>query len=254
MREQIDFTDETVVVTGGASDVGAAVATEFATEGADVVIADIADDRGRAVVEDVEANHDVRAAYEHTDVSDLGSCEDLVDAVLDRFGSIDALVNAAAVAAPSKISKPFAEEGPEDWEPQLQVTLMGAVNPTNAALSALSEGAGGAVVNFSSEAHRGQDVRTAMYAAAKSGVVTFTQTLAKEIGSEGVRINAVSPSTTRTAATESFLDAHGDAILENHALDRLGVPADHANATLFLASDAAEWITGQVLSVNGGYL
>lgn len=254
MRELIDFSGETVVVTGGASAIGAAIGTEFAKEGADVVIADIDDERGTEAAETIAADHGVETLYEHTDVSDHEACQDLMTAVVDEFGGIDVLVNAAAVAAPGDIAIPFLEETPENWDLQLNVTLMGAVNPSHAALPHMIENGGGAIVNFSSEAHKGQDNKLAMYGAAKSGVATFTKTLAKEFGGDDVRINAISPSATRTAATEEWMDKHGDHIVEAHALNRLGRPEDHANAVVFLASDAADWITGEILSVNGGYL
>lgn len=254
MRESIDFTDSVVVVTGGASDVGKSIVNEFTKEGAAVVVADIDDERGRSVARQARENHGQETAFVLTDVSSLGECEDLVSEVEDRFGRLDVLVNAAAVAAPEIISKPFLDEEPSDWKPQLQVTFMGAVNATHASLPLMIDTGGGSIINFSSEAHRGQDRRLAVYSAAKSGVTTFTRTLAKEIGKDGVRINAISPSATRTAATETWLDDHGDAVVKEHALDRLGRPEDHANAALFLASDAAGWITGETLSVNGGYL
>jgi len=254
MREQIDFSGETAVVTGGASAIGAAIGAEFAKEGADVVIADIDDERGTDAVEEIAEEHGADTTYHHTDVSDLEACNDLVDAVVDEYGAVNVLVNAAAVAAPPAISIPFLEETPDDWNAQLRVTLMGAVNPTHAVLPHMIENGGGAIVNFSSEAHKGQDNQLAMYGAAKSGVATFTKTLSKEFGGDDVRINAISPSATRTAATEEWMDKYGDHVLDQHALNRLGRPQDHANAVVFLASDAAEWITGEVLSVNGGYL
>jgi NAD(P)-dependent dehydrogenase (short-subunit alcohol dehydrogenase family) len=164
------------------------------------------------------------------------------------------LRDAAAVAAPPQISIPFLEETPDNWNAQLQVTLMGAVNPTHAVLPHMIENGGGRIVNFSSEAHKGQDNKLAMYGAAKAGVATFTKTLAKEFGGDDVRINAISPSATNTAATEEWMDKHGEHIVDAHALNRLGEPEDHANAVVFLASDAAGWITGEILSVNGGYL
>lgn len=254
MREHIDFRDETIVITGGASAIGRTIGSEFAKEGADVVIADIDDERGDAAAAAIADDHDRETLYHHTDVSDLESCEALMETVADELDGVDVLVNVAAVAAPGAISKPFLEETTDDWRAQLNVTLMGAVNPSHAALPYMVEQGDGAIVNFSSESYKGQDTRLAMYGAAKSGVATFTETLAKEFGGDGVRINAISPSTTRTGATEEWLERHAEEVLENHALDRLGRPEDHANAAVFLASDAADWITGQVLSVNGGYL
>lgn len=254
MRELIDFSGQTAVVTGGASEIGKAIGNEFAKEGADVVLADIDDDRGEAGAEQIADEQGADTLYQHCDVSDLDSCEELVDVVIEEFDTIDVLVNAAAVAAPSAIAKPFLEETPDDWNAQLHITIMAAVQPTYAALPHMIEQGGGAVVNFSSESYKGQDNKLAMYGAAKSAVATFTKTLAKEFGGDDVRINAVSPSATRTAATSEWMDKYGDAILGEHALNRLGEPEDHANAVVFLASDAASWITGEVLSVNGGYL
>jgi 3-oxoacyl-[acyl-carrier protein] reductase len=254
MRELIDFAEDTVLVTGGASEIGSTIGTEFATEGANVVLSDIDDERGRAAVDEIGTTHDSVATYHHVDVSDLESCKLLVESVLDEFGSIDHLVNIAAVAHPATISKPFLEEGPEDWNKQVSVTLMGTVNMAYAVLPHMIDQDSGTVVNFASEAYKGQDRSLAMYGAAKSAVATFTRTTAKEFGKDGIRINAISPSATLTDGTEEFLEKHREAILEQHALPRLGEPEDHANAAVFLASDAADWITGQVLSVNGGYL
>jgi NAD(P)-dependent dehydrogenase (short-subunit alcohol dehydrogenase family) len=254
MRELIDFSGQTAVVTGGASEIGKAIGNEFAKEGADVVLSDIDDERGEEGAEQIAADHDVDVQYVHGNVSDLESCEELVDTVVEEFGGIDVLVNSAAVAAPSAIAKPFLEETPDDWNAQLHVTIMAAVHPTYAALPHMIEQGGGAIVNFSSESYKGQDNKLAMYGAAKSAVATFTKTLSKEFGGDDIRINAISPSATRTAATSEWMDKYGDTIVEEHALNRLGRPEDHANAVLFLASDAADWITGEVLSVNGGYL
>jgi 3-oxoacyl-[acyl-carrier protein] reductase len=254
MRERIDFAGKTVVVTGGASDVGKAVANEFAVEGADVVIADIDDERGEEAIETITEEHGCDGMYIHANLTDLGACKELMSTVVDEFGGVDVTVNMAAVAAPSKISKPFLKETPDDWRPQLEVTIMGIVNPTYAALEQMADTDGGSIINFSSESHRGQDERMAMYSAAKSAVATFSQTLAKETGQDGVRVNALSPSATQTETTKDFMEEHGDAVGHEHALNRLGEPQDHADAAVFLASDAADWITGQVLSVNGGYL
>jgi NAD(P)-dependent dehydrogenase (short-subunit alcohol dehydrogenase family) len=110
------------------------------------------------------------------------------------------------------------------------------------------------VINFISDSYTGQDPDLTVYASAKAAVVAFTTSLAKEVGEHGVRVNAISPSTTKTPATEEWLEEYGDKIVSQYPLDRLGLPEDHAYATMFISSDAAEWITGQTLSVNGGFL
>lgn len=255
MRELIDFSDQVAVVTGAASGIGEGIATEFASEGADVVVADIDLDGGRDVAETIEADHGVSAMAVHTDVSDLEACRDTVDAVTDEFGRVDVLVNgAAADAANPEMTKPFVEEDTRHWDPHVQVTLRGALHMSSAALPPMIDGNGGSLINIVSESYKGNDPSLTVYAAAKAGVVAFTNSLAKEVGEHGIRVNAISPSTTRTPATEEWLDEYGDKVVKAHPLGRLGLPEDHARAAVFLASDAADWISGQTLSVNGGYL
>ncbi|MFB6353322.1 MAG: SDR family NAD(P)-dependent oxidoreductase [Halobacteriales archaeon] len=251
MREHIDFEDQVAVVTGGASGIGEGIATEFAREGADVVVADIDAEGGEAVADAIEADHGVEAAFVHTDVSDLGACEDTVETVLDRFGRLDVLVNGAAAHAETT---PFVEEDEADWAPHVEITLKGGLHMSRAALPPMIDQGSGAVINVISESYKGNDPDLTVYATAKAGLVAFTNSLAKEVGEHGVRVNAISPSTTWTPATEDWLEEYGDKVAESHPLGRLGEPVDHANAAVFLASDAADWITGQTLSVNGGYL
>lgn len=256
MREQIDFTDESVIVTGGASGIGRGVAEEFATEGADVVIADIDEERGPGVAAEIAEEYDGEATFSYTDVSDYDSCGETVAEAVETYGSLDVLVNVAAggLQNAKDLNQPFIEEVPDNWEPHIQVTLRGQLNMTHNAVTEMREQGGGAVINFASDSYKGQDPNLAAYATAKAGVVAFTQTIAKELGQYDIRVNCVSPSTTWTPSTEEWLEEYGDKVVESYPLGRLGYPKDHANATLFLASDAADWVTGQVLSVNGGFI
>lgn len=256
MREQIDFHGDVVVVTGSASGIGRGVAEEFAAEGADVVIADIAEDRGREVAETIADEHDGDATFVYTDVSDYDSCGGTVSETVSTFGGLDVLVNVAAggLQNAKDLNQPFIEETPDNWEPHFQVTLRGPFNMTHNALSVMKESGGGVVINFASDSYMGQDPDLTAYATAKAGVVTFTKSLAKEVGQFDVRVNCISPSTTWTPSTEEWLEEYGDKVAENYPLGRLGYPEDHANAAVFLASDASDWITGQVLSVNGGFI
>ncbi|MDR9382350.1 MAG: SDR family oxidoreductase [Natronomonas sp.] len=256
MREQIDFSGDSVIVTGAASGIGQGVAEGFAAEGANVVIADIDEERGPSVAEEIADEHGVDAEFVYTDVSDHDSCGETVSATVDAFGSLDVLVNVAAggLQNAKDLNQPFIEETPDNWAPHIHVTLKGPINMTHNALPVMKEQGGGSVINFASDSYQGQDPNLTMYATAKAGVVTFTKSLAKEVGEFDVRVNCISPSTTWTPSTQEWLDEYGDKVAENYPLGRLGYPEDHANAAIFLASDASDWVTGQVLSVNGGFI
>ena len=256
MREQIDFSGQVAVVTGGASGIGLGVANEFAKEGADVVIADINEEASVAAAEEIQDEHGVDAGFVFTDISDYDRCGEAVDEIVDRFGRIDVLANVAAggLSDMDGMVKPFEDETPENWAPHVDITFRGPIHMTHQALDALKENGGGVVVNFASDSYQGQDPNLTVYAAAKAGVVTFTKSLAKELGEHNIRVNCISPSTTWSGSTEEWLDEHGDKVAAQYPLGRLGEPSDHANAVVFLSSDAADWITGQVLSVNGGFI
>jgi NAD(P)-dependent dehydrogenase (short-subunit alcohol dehydrogenase family) len=256
MRETIDFGGDTVIVTGAARGIGRGVAEAFASEGAHVVVADIDEDGGPATATEITDGFDGTAEFQYTDVSDYESCGETVAAAVEAAGGLDVCVNVAAggLDSASDLNKPFIEEEPADWEPQFQVTLRGPMNMSHHAVQAMRDDGGGSVVNFASDSYQGQDPNLAAYATAKAGVVTFSKTIAKELGEHDVRVNCVSPGTTWTPSTEDWLDEYGDRVVESYPLGRLGQPEDHANATLFLASEAADWVTGQVLSVNGGFL
>jgi NAD(P)-dependent dehydrogenase (short-subunit alcohol dehydrogenase family) len=256
MRELIDFSDSVAIVTGAASGIGKGVAEEFATEGADVVIADIDEERGSDVADEIATEYDTGGEFIYTDVSDYDSCAETVDETVSQFGGVDVLVNVAAGGLQSNenLSQPFIDETPDNWEPHIQVTFRGPLNMTHNVVPHMREQGGGAVVNFASDSYQGQDPNLTMYGATKAGVVTFTKSVAKELGEYDIRVNCISPSTTWTPSTEDWLNKYGDDVVENYPLGRLGYPEDHANAAVFLASDAADWVTGQVLSVNGGFI
>ncbi len=257
MHESIDFTGQVAVVAGGASGIGRACGIELAKEGADVVVADIDEDRGSEVADEIEDDHGQRAVFEHTDVSDHDSCAETMARADEELGGVDVLINSAAGGlggSLADLTKKFVDETPEDWEPQFEVTFRGALNTAHTALPYMIEGGGGSIVIFSSDSYQGHDDDVAVYSAAKAALVTFAKSLSREVGEHDVRVNAVSPSTTRTPANEGWVEKYGDKIVENYPLGRLGKPVDQANAAVFLASDAADWITGQTLSVNGGFL
>lgn len=255
MKEKIDLSSDVALVTGAAGGMGSAVAEELAKEGATTVVTDISAEDGTEVAAELDAAYDPTVVFKELNVADYDACEETIGEVVDEFGSIDILVNVAAGGLREHDSlKAFHETTPEDWQVQLDVTFQGPVNTSHVAIQHMKEQEGGAIVNFISEAHKGQERGDdKLYASAKGGLATFTKALSSEVGEFDIRVNGVSPAATRTPATRELIEKHGDRMLKKYALNRLGKPEDSANATVFLASDAADWITGQVLSVNGGY-
>lgn len=254
MKEHIDLQDDVVMVTGAAGGIGSAVAEEFTREGATTVLTDVDSDEGERLATTFADDHPGTAEFRQLDVSDYEACVETVEAIVADHGTLDVLINVAAGGIRDHETKPFIETTPDEWQIQLDVTFLGQVHTAHAALPHMYDQERGAIVNFISEAHKGQERGDdKLYAAAKGGLATFTKSLATEAGEHGVRVNGISPAATRTPATEDLIDKYGDRMVEQYALDRLGRPTDSAYASVFLASDAAAWITGQILSVNGGY-
>lgn len=245
-----DFDDRTVCVTGAARGIGAAVAEAFGANGATLSLADVDADGVTSTARSIESAHGVETLALEADVADYDDATAMVEATVDRFGSLDVLVNNAGVAG----TRQFADSNPAEWRHKIGVSLFGTLNCTHAALPHLTESAGGSVVNFASSSYRGNDPGLAVYGAAKAANRSFTKTLAAEVGRTGLRVNCVCPGTVRTPATDDFVDEYEERLRDAYALRRVGEPADVARAVLFLASDAATWITGETLHVDGGYL
>lgn len=248
--EKVDFSDNVVVVTGGAQGIGRACCTAFAALGADVAITDVAIDAAEETAANLESDHGVQAIAVQTDVTEYDDATAMVDTVVDELGSVDVLVNNAGVGN----GEPFVEQTPDDWKTQIDICQYGTLNCSHAVLREMMDQQSGVIINFASDSYKGNDPGLSVYGAAKAANVSFTSTLAQEVGGEGIRVNCVSPGTTWTPATEEWLEEYSEKVLESYALDRLGQPEDIADTVVFLSSDAADWVTGQVLSVNGGYI
>ncbi|ELY37785.1 SDR family NAD(P)-dependent oxidoreductase [Natronorubrum tibetense] len=251
ITEKVAFDEQVAVVTGGAQGIGRRIAEAFAGLSADVVIADVAIDSAEETARDVAAEYDATVEAVETDVTEYEDARNLVETTVDEFGRLDVLVNNAGLTE----AKPFVETEPDEWEFWVGVCFFGTMNCMHAALPQMIDQGSGAIINFASDSYKGNDPGLAVYGAAKAANVSLTSTVAHEVGDDGVRVNCVSPGTTETPATEDVIEAHRERMIENsYALDRLGQPTDIADAVAFLASDAADWITGQTLSVNGGYI
>jgi 2-hydroxycyclohexanecarboxyl-CoA dehydrogenase len=235
----------TALVTGGASGIGAATARRLAAEGAEVVVADLDLDGARAVVGELDG----RAVA--MDVADVAS----VRAAVDAIGHVDVLVNNAGTDRFAF----FLHTDPELWDFVLGVNLRGTLAVTHAVLPSMHARGGGAIVNVASEAGRVGSQGSAVYSAAKAGVIGFTKAIARESARFGVRCNAVAPGPIETPLLNSAPEQLGElgvrlkqGMVSATAMGRIGEPDEVAAAIAFLASPDAAYITGQTLNVSGG--
>lgn len=242
------------VVTGGASGLGEATVRLLAREGASVVIADINETAGRAIVNEImAAGHD--AAYVALDVTSEAGWDEAIRSVLDRFGRLDILVNNAGIAPIGDMDMSF-----ELWRKVMAVNLDGAFLGTRAAIRAMQAGGhGGSIVNLSSTMGFVAEPTTAAYSASKGGVRLLTKAAAMHCGAKRlpIRVNSVHPGMCVTPLVRGYLDAHPGAEaaqIANHPIGHLGDAEDVAYGVLYLASDESKFSTGTELVIDGGYL
>jgi 3-oxoacyl-[acyl-carrier protein] reductase len=243
------FTGKVAIVTGAAQGIGEAYARALAAEGAAVVVADINAESGQKVVAAIDADGG-RAAFARTDVSDPASALDMAALAVRQFGGIDYLVNNAAIYGSMKLDVLLSV----DWDYYksfMGVNLDGALACTRACYQHMADRGGGAIVNQSSVAAWHY---ASFYGLAKAGINGLTQQLAHELGYLGIRVNAIAPGPTDTAATRAMVGDAASDLVKSAALQRLGQPSDMVGACLFLLSDEASWITAQVLNVDGGLI
>jgi len=249
----------TVIVTGGASNIGRGIVLAFAAEGANVLIAD----RDLEQATNVAAEQPDRITARGVDVTDHASVDALVAAVVAGTGAVDVLVNCAGWV----MDRLFTEKPREEWQREIDVNYWGFLNCTRAVLDTMIARKRGRIVSISSDAARIGEFREAVYSGAKAAIIATSKALAREVGKHGVALNVVCPGLVppqRTATGGASMWAGGladrftDEVLErasrSYPLRRLGTPEDVAAAVLFLASDRAAYITGQTLSVDGGYV
>lgn len=245
---EFDLHGASVLVTGGTRGIGRAIVEAFSEAGARVAFTYRSSaDRAEALVEQLD-DDGTEAFSLQGDVADFEVAESHVQAVVDRWDSLDVLVNNAGITRDGLLLR----LGEEDWDAVLDTNLKGVFNFSKAAYRPMMRQQAGAIINISSVVGTTGNAGQTNYAASKAGIVGFSKSLAKELGSRNITVNAVAPGYVRTDMTEELDEDTQEAILDAVPLDRLAEPDEIAQSVLFLASPAADYITGHVLHVNGG--
>lgn len=238
---------KTALVTGGTAGIGKAIALLFAEQGADVIIWGTNQTRAEETLQELKA-HNGKCAYHLVDVSKSKDVDEAVEKVLKEFGKVDILVNNAGITRDNLLMR-MSEE---DWDAVLNINLKSIYNTCRALARPMMKAKGGAIINIASVIGLTGNAGQANYAASKSGMIGFTKSLAKELASRNIRANCVAPGYIETQMTEVLPPQVKEAILAKIPMSRIGQPRDIAHAVLFLASDHANYITGQVITVDGG--
>ncbi len=241
------------VVTGAAQGIGAAYALALAAEGVKVAVTDIVDPRG--VVEAIRTAGG-EAIGLISDVSDLAACETMVEAAAKAFGGIDILVNNAAIFAALE-RKPFDQLSTAEWDQVMAVNVRGPFNAAKAALPGMKARGYGKIINISSATVFSGTPGMLHYVASKGAVVAMTRALAREVGEFGIIVNGIAPGLTMSEgllAQREVIEPYAKVAMASRALKREQVPTDLIGALIFLASSDSDFMTGQTIVVDGGYV
>ena len=260
---ELGLEGKTVIVTGGGANIGRGITFAFAKEKSNVVIADIDEEQAQKVAKEAEELGGKVIAIK-TDVTDYDSIEAMMKKTVEEFGKIDVLVNNVGWVA----DKFFMKKPRDEYEKEIKINYLGVINCTRAVLDHMIERSSGRIVSIASDSGRIGEVKEAVYSGTKGAVIAFSKAVAREVGRYGITLNVICPGATvpevpGTAGKHSMWAGDitvemipaeiKEKMIKNYPLGRLGRPEDVANAAVFLASDAASFITGQVLSVSGGY-
>ena len=242
----MNFNGQTALITGAGRGIGKTIAVKLAESGLDIAIADmnpVSDD----VLREIEEYGTKCLAFK-LDVTDIESVDSVVKKIIDETGGIHILVNNAGITQDSL----FMRMKPEQWSQVIDVNLNGVFHVTKAVIRTMVKQHSGRIINISSVVGFSGNPGQVNYSSTKSGLIGFTKSLSREVGTRGITVNAVAPGFINTAMTQALNESQQQAILSQIPLGRMGEAEDIANAVAFLASEEASYITGTVLHVNGG--
>ena len=242
----MNFNGKTALITGAGRGIGKTIALKLAELGSDIALADmnpINDD----VLKEIEENGTKCLAYK-LDVTDFDAVDSVVKKIIDETGGIHILVNNAGITQDNL----FMRMKPEQWSQVIDVNLNGVFHVTKAVIRTMVKQHSGRIINISSVVGFSGNPGQVNYSSTKSGLIGFTKSLSREVGTRGITVNAVAPGFINTAMTQALNESQQQAILSQIPLGRMGEAEDIANAVAFLASEEASYITGTVLHVNGG--
>lgn len=243
----MDLKDKIALVTGGGQGIGKIISLKLAQNGATVNVADINEESAKNVAHEIESNNG-KASFCKMDVSNYNEVQDTINKILDKYGKIDILINNAGITRDGLLLK-MKEE---DWDRVININLKGVFNCTKAVLRAMLKERQGRIVNIASIVGLIGNAGQANYSASKAGIIGFTKTIAREVASRNITVNAIAPGFIATDMTKVLSDEVKENLSKQIPLGRLGQPEDVANAVLFLVSESAGYITGEVIRVDGG--
>lgn len=241
------FSERVSIVTGASQGIGEAIARDLSREGAEVILVDVQKEKLEEVARNIKASNGKASVY-CADVTSMGKISEVVEAIIQNHQKIDHLVNNAGITRDNLLMRMKEEE----WDAVLTVNLKGVFNFSRAVIRNMIQNRYGRIVNISSVVGLMGNAGQTNYSASKAGVIGFTKSLAREVASRGITVNAVAPGYITTPMTENLPDSAKKIFVDIIPLKRLGTPEEVAHVVKFLLSDEAAYITGQVINVNGG--
>lgn len=241
---------KTALITGASKGIGRAIAEEFAEQGANVAFTYLSSvEKGQALEKELESKG-IKAKGYRSDASDYAAAQDLIAGVVEDFGSLDILINNAGITKDNLLMR-MSED---DWDAIQNINMKSCFNTVKAACRTMMKQRSGSIINMSSVVGVKGNAGQANYAASKAGIIGFTKSVALELGSRGIRCNAIAPGFIETEMTDALDEKTVQSWRDAIPLKRGGAPKDVAEACVFLGSDMSSYITGQTIQVDGGML
>ncbi len=247
----MDFSAKSIVITGAGGGIGKRTALEMAARGGSVTISDIDEAKAQQVADEI-AQSGGRAIAVKADVREYAEVEEMSKRATSEYGKVDVLINNAGTGIP----KPFVTTMPEEWDFDIGICLYGVMNGCRAVLPQMIERNSGKIINICSDAGRIGEANLAVYSGAKAGVLGFSKAIAREVARNNILVNCVCFSAIRNELFGSIFEANPEIeqkMIKHYPMRRIGEMEDAANAIMMMASDYVTFITGQVLSCNGGF-